>query len=342
MLDADYDWIRHLVTLAFDLLGVVAMRDRDAHMSREERTMTTQVLHYSAFTYQGRGGNPAGVVLDARGLTDAEMLQIAEEVGYSETAFLFPKDSSPDLGSDDGAVTTSGIHNAAIRFFSPLAEVAFCGHATVASAAAVADRHGPGEIHFSTQVGPVVIRTWTTGSRTGATLTSPPAGSRPATPDELNSALETFGWTAQDLDPQFPTHVGFAGNHHLMLGVRSRDTLAGMTYDYPALARLMASESWTTVNVFWAESDVVFHARNPFPPGGVVEDPATGAAAAAFGGYLRQIGHIRPPATLTIYQGHDLGTPSELTVELNLDQDGIAVSGEATELPSEGTAGTVS
>lgn len=303
--------------------------------------MTAHVLHYSAFTYQGRGGNPAGVVLDARGLTDAEMLRIAQVVGYSETAFLFPEDSHADFRPGDGHVPTSGIHTARIRYFSPLAEVAFCGHATVASAAAVADRHGPGQLHLSTRVGPVVISTWTAGGHTGATLTSPPASSRPATPAELKPALDAFGWTVQDLDPQFPAHVGFAGNHHLMLGVGSRDTLAAMTYDYPALARLMEGASWTTVNVFWAESDVVFHARNPFPPGGVVEDPATGAAAAAFGGYLRQIGHSRPPATLTIHQGHDLGTPSELTVELQPGLDGIAVSGEATEMPSDEDARTV-
>jgi PhzF family phenazine biosynthesis protein len=191
--------------------------------------MTAHVLHYSAFTYRGRGGNPAGVVLDARGLTDAEMLRIAQLVGYSETAFLFPECSPVDLGSGDEHVPTSGIHAARIRYFSPLAEVAFCGHATVASAAAVADRDGPGELHLSTHVGPVVVSTWTAGGHTGATLTSPPASSRPATPAELEPALDAFGWTVQDLDQQFPAHVGFAGNHHLMLGVGSRDTLAAMT-----------------------------------------------------------------------------------------------------------------
>lgn len=81
--------------------------------------MTAQVLRYAAFTDHGRGGNPAGVVLDAAGLSQTQMSAIAADVGYSETAFLPPSD-------------TPGTYR--VRYFSPLAEVAFCGHATVASA----------------------------------------------------------------------------------------------------------------------------------------------------------------------------------------------------------------
>jgi len=79
----------------------------------------TTVLRYAAFTSDPAGGNPAGVVLDARGLDDQAMQAIAAEVGYSETAFVV-----------DGSV----------RYFSPKAEVPFCGHATIASAVARADR----------------------------------------------------------------------------------------------------------------------------------------------------------------------------------------------------------
>ena len=82
--------------------------------------MSVEVLRYAAFTADGRGGNPAGVVLDAGSLTDDRMLAIAGEVGCSETAFVVPA-GTPAAG--DGYV-------AAARFFSPLAEVAFCGHAT--------------------------------------------------------------------------------------------------------------------------------------------------------------------------------------------------------------------
>ena len=53
--------------------------------------MTPAVLRYSAFTTDPSGGNPAGVVLDARGLSDDAMQRIAADVGYSETAFLLPR-----------------------------------------------------------------------------------------------------------------------------------------------------------------------------------------------------------------------------------------------------------
>jgi PhzF family phenazine biosynthesis protein len=100
-----------------------------------------------------------------------------------------------------------------------------------------------------------------------------------------------------------------------------------------ALAGLMADRVWTTIDLVWRESAQVFHARNPFPPGGIVEDPATGAAAAAFGGYLRELGLVTTPATITVYQGHDLGRPSTLTVTIPAGaRTGISVTGTAIAL----------
>ncbi len=100
-----------------------------------------------------------------------------------------------------------------------------------------------------------------------------------------------------------------------------------------ALTALMARLDWTTIDLVWRESPTVFHARNPFPPGGVVEDPATGAAAAAFGGYLRELGLVRAPATLTVHQGVDMGRPSTITVTVPAEPDtGIGVTGTAVRL----------
>ena len=82
----------------------------------------------------------------------------------------------------------------------------------------------------------------------------------------------------------------------------------------------------------WRESPTTFHARNPFPPGGVVEDPATGAAAAALGAYLRELRARRPAgARVTIHQGDDLGRPSLLRVDVP-PEGGIRVSGTAVAL----------
>jgi PhzF family phenazine biosynthesis protein len=87
----------------------------------------------------------------------------------------------------------------------------------------------------------------------------------------------------------------------------------------------------TTLQLVWRESAGVFHARNPFPVGGVVEDPATGAAAAALGGYLRAAGLVTPPATIVIRQGEAMGRPSRLVVEIPA-RGGIVVTGTAVWL----------
>ena len=95
----------------------------------------------------------------------------------------------------------------------------------------------------------------------------------------------------------------------------------------------MTRHDWTTVALAWRESPTVFHLRNPFPPGGVVEDPATGAAAAAFGGYLREGRHVPTPITITVLQGADMGRPSMITVGIRSGKDdGIDVTGSAVAL----------
>jgi PhzF family phenazine biosynthesis protein len=285
--------------------------------------MTVEVLRYAAFTEHGRGGNPAGVVLDAGSLTDPQMLAIAQAIGYSETAFLIPCRDSDAQGS--------GLQ-ATVRFFSPVAEVAFCGHATVATAVAVAERNGPGLLRLHTQAGLLTVESRLEAGSLVATLTSPPTTTRRLDPAVLEEALAALRWTRDDLDPRYPVHVAFAGNQHLVLAVRTRETLRQLSYDYPALERLMARQGWTTTHLFWSETATTFHARNPFPPGGVVEDPATGAAAAAFGGYLRDVCLVPLPSRVVVHQGHDMGCPSELLVELDPTTATVAVTGRATPL----------
>ncbi len=276
-----------------------------------------ELLRYAAFTDFGKGGNPAGVVLDAHSMSEADMLAIAQEVGYSETAFVLPTDVQAAFG---------------VRYFSPKSEVAFCGHATVAAAVALAERDGPGEFAFNTLAGPVAVNAIAAERGVTATLTSPATHTHPVTETVLSAALAAIGWKREDLDPRFPPHVAFAGNDHLVLGVARLATLASLDYDFPQLSALMEQEKWTTVHMFWAEDDSVFHVRNAFPPGGVVEDPATGAAAAAFGGYLRALDMVALPARLTLLQGRHMGSPSRLVVDVDADADTVRVTGSASRM----------
>ncbi|MFI6582177.1 PhzF family phenazine biosynthesis protein [Embleya sp. NPDC050493] len=282
-------------------------------------------LRYTAFSADPAGGNPAGVVLAADGLDDAAMLAIAAELGYSETAFLTRSDAGDD---------TAAVRAFEVRYFSPLAEVSFCGHATVAAAIAVAERIGPGELVFTTRAGivPVDVAAAADGSLR-ATLTSVEPHHREVSAADLARALDLLGWAAGDLDPAIPPSYAYAGAHHLILAAGTRARLAELRYDFDGLAEFMRARDLTTLQLVWRESAHTFHVRDPFPIGGVVEDPATGAAAAALGHYLRALDLIRTPATLTLHQGDDLGRPGVLTVDLVADDPRVRVSGVAVPIP---------
>jgi len=274
------------------------------------------VLRLSAFALDGEGGNPAGVVLDARELTDARMLAVAAEVGYSETVFVL--DGPP----------VADRRRYTVRYFSPLAEVPFCGHATVALGAALGQALGPGELELDTAAGPVSLTTGQHSSgRWWTRLASVAPRQQPVDQAVLARALDCFGWTSRVLDPALPPVLSYAGAWHLILGLAERETLETMGYDFPALQQLCAEQGWTTVCLVFRISSVEHLARNPFPAGGVVEDPATGAAAAAYGSYLGALGIVRPPARVRIEQGAQIGRPSELIVELPPDQASVWVTG---------------
>lgn len=275
----------------------------------------TEILRLAAFTDDPAGGNPAGVVLGEELPPAADMQRIAAEIGYSETAFL---------AGDGGERWTT-------RYYSPSAEVAFCGHATIAAAVALRERHGLAAVQLETTVGMVPVAIADAGGRAVATLTSVEPSVAPLADDDLAQLLELLGWGRPQLDPALPPRVAFAGVHHPVLGVRDRDVLASLAYDFDGLRTLMETRDWTTIQIVWRRSADVFDVRDPFPVGGVVEDPATGAAAAAFGAYLRELRLVDVPATVTLHQGDDLGRPSLLTVDIPAT-GGIRVSGAAVTL----------
>ncbi len=291
--------------------------------------MPGTLLRLAAFTTDPAGGNPAGVWIGEALPAASEMQRIAAEVGYSETAFLAPDGSG-----------IAGCYR--VRYFSPLAEVPFCGHATIASGVALSERGlagaparpgGPGEIVLATNGGPVALRVERDDDGVvRATLTSVATWVREPDPELLARALDLLGWRPDELDPGLPPALGFAGAVHLILVARELGRLERLDYPFEGLKAMMLEHDLTTLQLAWRAGPDRFHARDPFPVGGVVEDPATGAAAAAFGGYLRARRAIVAPASFEIAQGIEMGRPSRLTVSIVPGEDGVRVSGTAVPI----------
>ncbi|MBX3703617.1 MAG: PhzF family phenazine biosynthesis protein [Steroidobacteraceae bacterium] len=277
--------------------------------------MPGTLYRYTAFTTAPSGGNPAGVWIGDALPPPQEMQRIAAEVGYSETAFIAPA---------RGLART-------VRYYSPEQEIEFCGHATIASGVVLGETEGAGTYRFSIKPGEIPVRVREREGRWEAAFTSVVPRHGPAPAKLVADALAALHWDAADLDASIPTARAFAGVWHLLLAVRSPERLAKLDYDYARLKALMLADGLTTLQLVWRERADLFHSRNPFPVGGVVEDPATGAAAAALGGYLRDAGLIAAPATIVIRQGEAMGRPSRLTVEIPA-AGGIVVSGNAVPM----------
>lgn len=257
-----------------------------------------QIERISAFSDGDRGGNPAGVVLAGQLPDAASMQRVAAEVGYSETAFAAP--------TGDGW---------RVRYFSPLAEVPFCGHATIALGACLARHHGDGAYALTLNQARIKVEGWHEGGRILAALQSPPTRSSQADEALLAAALALFALTPADLDARIPPASVHAGADHLLLALADRGRLARMHYPLDAGRRLMEAAGLTTIALVVPGSPRLFHARNAFAVGGVLEDPATGAAAAALGGYLRDLGWPHE-GSVEILQGQDMGMPSRLHVSI--------------------------
>ena len=269
----------------------------------------------TAFTESPDGGNPAGVWIgDA--LPDPEIMQrIAAEVAYSETAFV-----APATGRERS-----------VRFFSPESEVPSCGHATIATGVVLGGIEGAGVYRLSTAIGVISVALRRKGALWEASLTSVLPRHEPAPSSLVDEALAALNWRRDELNASIPPTRIYAGNWHLLLAAATPERLATLDYDFERLKRAMLADDLTTLQLVWRESAGLYHSRNPFPVGGVVEDAATGSAAAALGGYLRDTGLVNPPARILIRQGEAMGRPSRLIVDVP-QRGGIVVTGTAVPI----------
>jgi PhzF family phenazine biosynthesis protein len=270
------------------------------------------VLRIAAFSDGNKGGNPAGVWIGDDLPSASNMQAIAAEVGFSETAFAAPEGDAWR-----------------VRYFSPLFEVPFCGHATIALGAALALEHGDRTFELKLNRADISVAGRRDGQIIEAALQSPPTRSAPLDPSLQADLLHLFGYATGDLDFKIPPAMIHGGADHALLALKKRDALARMSYDLKLGRELMEKAGLVTVALVTAENPQLFHVRNAFASGGVREDPATGAAAAALAGYLRDIGWPHA-GVINIVQGEDMGMRSLIRAEIGETAgSSIRVSGTA-------------
>ena len=275
------------------------------------------IQRLSSFSDGEVGGNPAGVVVSERHPSESDMQSIAADVGYSETTFV--------------ASTGSGWR---VRYFSPESEVPFCGHATIALGASLAKEHGPGVFPLELNETSITVEGFKENDIYSAALLSPETRSEHAADAEVESALNLFGYSSDDLDIKLPPARANGGAEHLIIGLNSRSALSALNYELDQGRVFMRQSNLVTVMFVYSETDQQFHSRNPFASGGVYEDPATGAASAAFAGYLRDIKWPHS-GEINIVQGEDMGSRSLINAKItDVIGSSIRISGTVRDIVS--------
>lgn len=263
------------------------------------------------------GGNPAGVMLTNTMPTVNDMQRIAAEVGFSETAFA-------EMQSDE--------RHWRVRYFSPESEVPFCGHATIALGAALAEKYGNDTYQLTLNETNISVEGLCNGDQHSAALQSPSTRYELLDHVQINETLALFNYDRAQLSDEIAPARIHGGADHYVMALKSSADLASMAYDLNRGREFMRARNLVTVMFVVAETDELFHARNAFASGGVLEDPATGAAAAAFSGYLRDSGWSNKEK-ITIIQGEDMGCRSIITGKFDYEAgSSIRVSGTTRKL----------
>jgi PhzF family phenazine biosynthesis protein len=270
-----------------------------------------RVFQVDSFTREKLAGNPAGVVLDADGLSDEMMRRIARELNNSETAFLFP--------GGDG-------YDVRVRFFTPVSEVPICGHATVAAhyvralvghlvSMRVLQKTGAGIL-------PVDIIREDGDYRIAMTQGKIEIGT-PLSAALVARIADALGVPLEGLNDSCPVAAASTGYGKLMVGIRDVAALHRLSPDMAALSRISGEIGCNGYCVFTLHpgADALVHARVFAPFSGIPEDPVTGNANGPLGAYLVHYGVVKPgdgAFSFAAIQGEAMKRPGRMTVEVDV------------------------
>jgi trans-2,3-dihydro-3-hydroxyanthranilate isomerase len=302
---------------------------------REETEMQRRYITVDVFTDRAFGGNPLAVVLDAGGLSTAQMQAIATEFNYSETTFVLPpRDAS---------------HDAEVRIFTPVREIPFAGHPNVGTAFVLATlaKEPKQRLLFEEKAGLVPVDILRAQGRVvSAELTAPQALAR-LSRLSAGDAASCVSLTAEDvrINRHEPQIVG-VGTPFVVMELQSREALRRAKPDAAAFGRQLPRDGafavyFYTRDVPASEAPCDLQARMFFPgASGLIEDPATGSATVAAAALLAELDPAGDSELkLTMGQGFDMGRPSILLTRVRKRDGGIVsahVGGQCVQM-MEGT-----
>lgn len=274
---------------------------------------TFSIKIVDAFTTKPFGGNPAGVVADASGLTPAEMQKIANEMNLTETTFVFPpNDPNADF---------------LIRYYTPQNEVAVAGHPTIATIHALIEegkiplKNKPHQVRVETGAGvlPVEINVASAGNYT-ITMTMATPKFEDARISHADIAV-MLGTDCNNLDTQYPILKMSTGIYWLVVRLKTLDAIQNLRPDLAAIAELSRREKVTGIQVFTTEtedSQCDFHVRTFLPNEGINEDPVCGTGNSCIGAYIveNEIVKTNGKILFTSEQGLELGRPGRVCIEV--------------------------
>lgn len=303
-----------------------------------------RIFQVDAFTSTRFEGNPATVVLDADGQSDATLAAIAREFAHAEVAYV--------------SSASAADHDLRVRFFNARKEAPFVGHATIAAHAVLLalGRRGFGVVRQSSGTGIVEVRAAAaaggTQGRTGGALIefrqTVPELENPLPLKTTLRVAEALRLPATSLDEMMPARSARKGSSRLLVPVGSARALEGLAPNFGTLLSL--GEELNTdgffvfaVNRGSSTQGMSTEARMFCPALGINEDPASGNAHAMLAAYLSEMGQLGMHQSGFIgFQGRHMGRPAEIHVRLERERStlcAVHVGGRAV-IVSEGTLGS--
>ncbi len=289
--------------------------------------MKLDVYQVDSFTSTLFEGNPAGVVLNADGLSDKQMQQIAREMNKSETAFIFNKPETE--------------YDIEVRFFTPTNEVPICGHATIAAHYVYAKKNGifDGVVIQKTKAGilPVEVISEQDDLRIIMTQAKIEFGSVISGLEKIK-LLEGLKITSNELDIELPIQIVSTGHSKVMVPIKNKQILYSINIESSKLCDLSNKIKCNGFYVFTFDSqekNVLISGRMFAPIIGINEDPVTGNANGPLGAYLTHYGKIEKRKNgyeFNIKQGEAINRKGYMKVHVfsnENDAELIKISGRA-------------